>query len=215
MATRTYSVNVPETFPDVDSAMTAAMAAEALRSKVVLARDAIGSGAKVLRPTLDDGTMEALCGRAGTNHPSEAIRRLYSTFAERAALPARIPRARVLDVEVVHVSQEPHALLPTGDAVGIPSCYSGSEDRWRREASESQQVFWNMERKMRPASAEPAVKQKAVSASVGRSVLTVLLSVIFWSGIFVGIVYVLARVSAVKASAPGAPGPRFQAWRPQ
>lgn len=53
---RTFTVNVPQNFPAVESDTAELMAEVALRQKISLAPDAIGSGEKVLRLTVSEDT---------------------------------------------------------------------------------------------------------------------------------------------------------------
>src|SRR5260370_42554535 len=90
MANRTYSVNVPDCFPDVDSNRAGQMAVLVLRERIPLLPDAVGAGPRVLRLTVNEGTAQRLRNLAGGSM-ALAWRRLFSTVAERTGAGRRIP----------------------------------------------------------------------------------------------------------------------------
>jgi hypothetical protein len=85
---RTFTVNVPQNFPTVDSDTAERMAEVAVRQSIPLAPDAVGSGSKVLRLTVSEDTAQRLRDLSGGSM-ALAFRRLFSTVAKHTGVVAR------------------------------------------------------------------------------------------------------------------------------
>src|SRR5260370_7898565 len=78
---RAFTVNVPKNFPAVDSDTAERMAEVALQQRILLAPDAVGSGEKVLRLTVndDDSSTGWVCGPASSTPGENATGASMST----------------------------------------------------------------------------------------------------------------------------------------
>jgi hypothetical protein len=102
---KTYTVNVSRNCRDVSSDEAVRMIAKALNERISLARDAVGSGPKVLRLTVSKEHADALRDLSGGRSMAASFRRLFSTVAT-VERPYRIPSSpsRELDLPATRES---------------------------------------------------------------------------------------------------------------
>lgn len=222
METRTYTVNVPARFPDLDSEKAARMLETALAQGVELAPDAVGSGPKALRLTVNEGEAEALREMAGGASMAAAFRRLFSTVAGVRSRPRLESRpARILDVPARAESQ---ALLPAkvrarqeapARSLAVPPWFDPANPNrggyWRSLGGDVQQRMIEAHRPERTTASRAGAEARPKLWPP--LILSLAFVVLFFA------LPILARFLSMRgASVPGgsAPsGPRFPEWRPQ
>jgi hypothetical protein len=203
---RTFTVNVPENFPAVDSDTAERMAAVALRQRIALAPDAVGSGSKVLRLTVSEDVAQRLHDLSGGSM-ALAWRRLFSTVAEHAGVARRIP------------NPSPRAALPAsrgGSTATDGGWWVGKGQLQIAEgpAQESALTFvapgiFTIVSRSKPqaqplaVAPRPAMKPWQWLAVLG--------------ALAVGIAALIGSSGGASAAVASvvAPGPRFPAWRPR
>ncbi len=214
METRTYTVNVPARFPDLDSEKAARMLETALAQGVELAPDMIGSGPKALRLTVAENHAEALRELAGRASMAAAFRRLFSTVAGGVRSKPRLESkpARVLDVPA---RMELKAVLPAK----VPA---GQEAPARSLAIGTRALPWfyphdplavGAPQRTIAARAPGRVSAPRVEARPWLGLILSLAVVVFFFALPVLARFFSMRGASVSGGAPS--GPRFREWRPQ
>lgn len=215
MQTRTYTVNVPERFPDLGSDKVARVLEAVVAERLELAPDIVGSGPKALRLTVNESDAEALQELAGGASMAAAFRRLFST-----AVGVR-PRLGSGGAHIVDVAARPEskAILPAGIRVrqdvpmrslAVPPWFDPDNPNrvyyWRSLGVDMQlQVIEAQE----PAtvSAPPRVEARA------QLVAALLLSLAFV--LFLYMVPILAHFFGAAPSGSASSGSGFREWRPE
>jgi hypothetical protein len=218
MQTRTYTINVPGPFPDVDSDKAARMLEAALAQGVELAPDVIGSGPKALRVTVSENDAEALRALAGGASMASAFRRLFSTVAgvrPVRALPAP-GSAKRGSARLSLPAPETSLRVSRIASLSVPAWFDPANPNrgnyWRSLGLDAQQRMVEAHGPERASAPRDAGQRPRLGAALLLSLAFVL---------FFFMLPVLARFVSMQGK-PGASGlggaaagPRFPEWRPQ